>query len=320
MKRIYFFIFLCSVSVMSFAQTNVTLQINHKLGANAFQSGTQSANNLGQNFDVDRLQYYIGEISLIHDGSQTTTIPDLWILVNANQTVNVPLGSLAIVNLEGISFGIGVDSAHNHLDPSQYAMNHPLAPQSPSMHWGWSSGYRFVAMEGNSGTNLAQTYEIHALEDANYFYANVNTAGTMAGQDLLIGIDADYAQALRDVDVASGPISHGGTGASVTLLENFRDHVFTAALPTGIAETTQAAPNFTMAPNPSSGQVRLYTDVANTRDMRFEVYDALGRKLNSLEVNAARWSELEISTPGFYSVVMQKGARTLATKCLVIAR
>ncbi len=320
MKRIYLLLVLCCISVPTFAQTNVTLQINHKLGANAFQLGSQVTNNLGHDFDVDRLQYYISEIRLTHDGFQTTTIPNIWILVNANQTVSISLGNHPILSLEGISFGIGVDSAHNHLDPSQYAMNHPLAPQSPSMHWGWSSGYRFVAMEGNSGTNLAQTYEIHALEDVNYFYANVNTAGTLSGQDLLISIDADYAQALRDVDVASGPISHGGTGASMTLLENFRDHVFTAALPTGLAETTQSAPNFTMAPNPSTGQVRLYTDAANTRDMRFEVYDALGRKLNSLKVNAAQWTELEISTPGFYSVVMQKGARTLATKCLVIAR
>ena len=320
MKRIYFFLSLCSIGLMTFAQTNVTLQINHKLGANPFQLGSQATNNLGHDFDVDRLQYYIGEIGLVHDGSQTTTIPDLWILVNANQTVSVPLGNLAIVNLEGISFGIGVDSAHNHLDPSQYAMNHPLAPQSPSMHWGWASGYRFVAMEGNSGTNLAQTYEIHALEDVNYFYANVSTAGTMSGQDLLISLDADYVEALRDVDVASGPISHGGTGASVTLLENFRDHVFSAALPTSLSQTTQSAPGFSMAPNPSTGQVRLFTDVANTRGLGYVIYDAMGRKLKALEVGNGECTDLEILTPGFYSVVLQRGAHTLATRRLVIAR
>lgn len=319
MKRIYFLLILLFSSVTTFAQTNVTLQINHKLGANAFQSGTQVTNNLGQGFNVDRLQYYIGEVTLIHDGSQTTTIPDSWILVNANQTVSVSLGSHSIGSLEGISFGIGVDSAHNHLDPSQYAMNHPLAPQSPSMHWGWSSGYRFVAMEGNSGANLVQSYEIHALEDVNYFHANVNTNGTLNGQDLLISIDADYVQAVRDIDVASGPISHGGTGASVTLLENFRDHVFSAALATGIAAPAETSPSFTMAPNPSAGQVRLWTDAANTRGMGYVVYDAMGRKLISLDAGAGEWTNLEISTPGFYSVALQKAGQTLTTKRLVIA-
>ncbi len=320
MKRIYFFIFLCSVSVMSFAQTNVTLQINHKLGANAFQSGTQVTNNLGQDFDVDRLQYYIGEITLTHDGLQTTTIPDLWILVNANQTVSVPLGNFPVVSLEGISFGIGVDSAHNHLDPSQYAMNHPLAPQSPSMHWGWASGYRFVAMEGNSGTSLAQTYEVHALEDVNYFYANVITAGISNGQDLLISLDADYVEALRDVDVASGPISHGGTGASVTVLENFRDHVFSAGLPTSAASPELAARSFAAYPIPSSGNMTLLLNAPEIRGMQYTIYDAMGRKFQTVAADLGGSTEVNIPVAGCYSILLEGKGGVLATKRVVITQ
>jgi hypothetical protein len=318
MKRVYFIFCLLFTGIAAFAQTNVTLQINHRLGPNAFQSGTQVTNNLGQDFDVDRLQYYISEIRLAHDGSQALTIPDLWILVNANQTVSVPLGNHTIGTLEGISFGIGVDSAHNHLDPSQYAMNHPLAPQSPSMHWGWASGYRFVAMEGNSGTGLAQTYEVHALEDVNYFYANVITAGTSNGQDLLISIDADYVEALRDVDVASGPISHGGTGASVTVLENFREHVFTAGLPTSAASTELAAPSFAAYPNPSSGNVTFLLNAPEIRGMQYAVYDAMGRRVQTVAADPGGNTEVNIPVAGCYSILLEGKGGVLATKRVVI--
>ncbi|MBK7304311.1 MAG: hypothetical protein IPI90_13940 [Saprospiraceae bacterium] len=31
------------------------------------------------------------------------------------------------------------------------SVDSPLAFQDPSMHWGWTSGYRFIALEGMIG-------------------------------------------------------------------------------------------------------------------------------------------------------------------------
>ena len=70
------------------------------------------------------------------------------------------------------------------------------------MHWGWSSGYRFVALEGKSGTTSAnQNLELHGLEDVNYFHLTITTAGTTSGSDKVIELNADYIQALKNINI-----------------------------------------------------------------------------------------------------------------------
>ncbi|MBK7335009.1 MAG: hypothetical protein IPJ00_02100 [Saprospirales bacterium] len=82
-------------------------------------------------FQVTRMQYYISEIKLIHDGGQVTPVTDLYLLVSAEKDDQFDLGSFALENIEGIEFSIGVDEAHNHLDPALYSTHHPLALHNP---------------------------------------------------------------------------------------------------------------------------------------------------------------------------------------------
>lgn len=321
MKKHYisFLIAVC-IAVGGFAQRDVYLRINHKLGGSPFQLGTQATNSLGNAFNVQRLEYYIGEITVIHDGAQTTTIPDTWVLVDASQSTDVLLGNFPFTVLEGISFGIGVDAAHNHLDPSQYAANHPLAPQSPSMHWGWSSGYRFVAMEGRSGANLVQTYEIHALEDQNYFTQTLPMGPYTASGDMIITLNADYVEALHGIDVSTGPIAHGGTGIDVTILQNFRDRVFTDGVLTSTDAPMQQASYFTVAPNPSTGHLSFYTQLDLNTKAKFVLIDALGRELQSVSINPAGRTEMDWAVPGCYWVALRDGNQNLGVQPIVITK
>lgn len=73
--------------------------------------------------------------------------------------------------VEAITFSVGVEQAYNHLDPASFPPDDPLAPQNPEMHWGWVSGYRFAAVEGEAGPNLDQHFEIHSIGDANTMVA-----------------------------------------------------------------------------------------------------------------------------------------------------
>lgn len=321
MKKQYilFLIAVCIAAVGS-AQRDVYLRINHKLGSSPFQLGTQATNDLGNAFNVQRLEYYIGEITVIHDGFQTTLIPDTWLLVDASQPTEVLLGNFPFTILEGIVFGVGVDSAHNHLDPSQYAANHPLAPQSPSMHWGWASGYRFVAMEGRSGANLVQTYEIHALEDQNYFQQTLMMGPYTALGDMVITLNADYVEALHGIDVSTGPIAHGGSGIDVTILENFRDRVFTDGVLTNTDAPKQAEASFTVAPNPSNGHLSFYTQLGLSPKASFVLIDALGRELQSVAVHPAGRTEMDWAVPGCYWVALRDGSRNLGVQPIVITR
>ena len=147
-----------------YAQTPVELQIRHKLGSSDFAFSSATTNNLGNNFNVTRLEYYLSKISIKHDGGTVTNIPNHYILANGSTNVADALGSYPITSVEAITFYIGVDSPANNADPSLHPAGHPLEPKTPSMHWGWSTGYRFVAMEGMAGSSLGQAYEVHALD------------------------------------------------------------------------------------------------------------------------------------------------------------
>jgi hypothetical protein len=143
--------FFCAIflalQLSTFAQNSILLHIHHKMGDLPFALNAGTQNNLGHDFEFTRLEYYLSGISIVHDNGINTQIDSLWILVNAAFPTEVDLGQHAITNVEAIHFFIGVDSLHNHGDPASYDPSHPLAPRNPSMHWGWASGYRFLALE-----------------------------------------------------------------------------------------------------------------------------------------------------------------------------
>ncbi len=299
------------------AQTNVMLQIDHMVGAVPFGSSVVGTNNNGQQFNTSRLEYYISEIALIHDGGQVSPVPSTWVLVNGASTTTQDLGSFSITSLEGVRFGIGVEPSANHLDPALYPASHPLAPKSPSMHWGWTAGYRFVAMEGASGTGLNQNYEIHALGDANYFIQTIPTAGVLNGNTMTIRLIGNYAEALRDVGIASGPIVHGETGIARDLLTNFSQHVFTSIEgngPVGVDEVERSP--LVMFPNPTNGSTRVsLVDMQGIAELR--IIDAAGRSIQSTIVSGGRSVDIELPTAGVYHVMLLQEGGLTASKTLI---
>lgn len=287
------------------AQNDVRLEIVHALGTSPFAFNEAATTTGGVTFDVKRLEYYISEITLVHDGGQEIVVPNVWALANASQNTVIELGSQNVTALEGLRFSIGVDPAHNNLDPSTYAPSHPLAHKNPSMHWGWTAGYRFVAMEGNGGAQLSQLFEIHALGNKNYFEVDLPISVTAENGEVLPVIYGNYSNALTGIDVSAGVITHGENDEAVDLLENFRDLVFTTISPidttevieepNGISEATTKL-DFQIFPNPShNGNATL--DVQSSSPLEINVYDLTGKQvlaqtLNS-NTNVLKISQLE---------------------------
>lgn len=296
------------------AQTPVELQITHKLGGQQLSTGVATTNNLGNNFTIERLEYYISKISITHDGGMTTDVTNHYILADGFTNTADDLGSYNITAVEAISFYIGVDTPINHADPSLQPTGHPLAPRTPSMHWGWASGYRFVAMEGKSGISTPQGYEVHALGDQNYNKVTLNVNGVMKSGKIIIPLQADYAAALKNIDVSAGLVSHGDGGESVTLLNNFSTDVFSAGFPLDIEEavTTQQV---TVYPNPSTGVVNVHSE--DGADIT--VYDIQGRIVT--EEHSAQGSNttsIRINMPGMYMMKVQTANGNVTTHKLQI--
>ena len=236
-------------------------------------------------------------------------------LIKGDTPVDEQLGSYNITNLEAISFGIGVDSATNHLDPASYPSTHPLAPQLPSMHWGWQAGYRFVCYEGTSGNNFALTWQIHALDDRLYYKVTVPTTGTVSGGDLIVELNADYQEALYNVDVSTGPITHGHNGDASRLIQSFNERVFTdASLPTSVQEELEAS--FEVGPNPVHVGEQVWVRGDFPKDVEMSLVDMTGRVVRRMNKLASTFS-FAAPEHGVYFLTLRKDGQVLTTRKVV---
>lgn len=278
------------------AQTQVTLEINHQLNGSNSVFNTTAQNNLGHDFELGNISYYMSEFTVYHDGI-STHFDEVWALVKVNDPISISLGSASINHVDSISFGIGVEKAYNHLDPSTYIADHPLAHHNPSMHWGWSGGYRFAVMEGQAGAGGNQLMEFHALGDDNYFLQTIVVDESAIGNQCVIELNAEYTEAFYDIDLTSGIILHGVNGKNTDLLQNFANRVFTFdQISTSVPEVTQLS-DVVLFPNPVQEGQLYFTQLVNT----VQIYDLQGRLVLQTSQGANR---LDVSNlqPGQYLV------------------
>ena len=318
MKRnILLFIVLITNIVIS--QNNIKLNIHHKLGSADFQFNSIVSNNLGHSFKLTRLQYYLTKFSLVHDGGQLTEISnDVVVLVNAGEGVTtIDFGLQHVNQIEAIKFHVGVFDPVNHQDPSALPSAHPLAPKAPSMHWGWTSGYRFIALEGKSGSNLNQTLELHALGDVNYTELSVQSSGVLDLGNVDIHINADYRRSLENIAIGSGLTIHGEKFEVVDMMLNFRDFVFTSGVQS-LSNLYLPFEDFEIHPNPSEGFISIKTSSV-AANLEIDVVDVTGRLImNTQLMNLDIKNTLVIDVPGVYMISLKSNNLVLSTKRVVI--
>ncbi len=320
MKNIIALCTLLFASLMATAQKNVTLHISHKLGTAPFAFNETGQNNLSQNFKISRIDYYISGIKVIHDGGMELSLPDHYILAKGSAAVAEDLGSLNVTNVEGIKFSIGVEAPANNEDPTLRPAGHPLYLQSPSMHWGWASGYRFVAMEGTAGNISSNAFEIHGLGNNNYFTQTVMVAGENTGNEVHIYLDADYTEALRDINVAAGPIDHGVDATDLQLLQNFRDHVFKpGSSATSVKNQPEISRFAQVYPNPVSDKLAIDLLVPHKHARTAQVIDFLG-KVHYTTALPAQHNVIDLSAlaKGTYIIRLYEGGKDMGSQKIML--
>lgn len=320
MKKLLTLLAFLAGPLLLLGQTEVSLEFKHFLGDRPFELDLESTNNIGHDFRVTRLQYYVSEISLIHDGGQITPATDVHLLVNATVEMKINIGSYPINELERVEFHIGVQENKNHLDPATYPPDHPLAPQFPSMHWGWAGGYRFIAYEGYGGKTYNQQFQLHGLGDVNYFKTGVDLPLKAQNGGIDIVIHADYAKGLDDIKVNNGVIVHGETHEAKTALENFRDHVFSAPEITSSSRNELTQREFRVYPNPSaSAMANVDINLPNELLVNLEITDISGRAIyrqTGIRGNAS--FQLRELQAGLYLVRVLKDEKTIGIRKLIV--
>lgn len=307
----------CVLSFLSLsAQSKVVIQLNHLLDGEVFEMNKASVNDIGNDFMIDRCEYYLSSFSITHDGGQVIEIADKYELIDlkgGNPFTMIDLGEHDISSLESVQFYFGIEEDVNHGDPAAWPSTHPLAPKFPSMHWGWAAGYRFIALEGLSGPTLNQQMEFHCIGDE--FYKQLTFAADMSATDnMTVEIDAEYKNMLSSIDISGGVIIHGGFGDMSLLTKNINQTVFKSKVSTSTTDD-KLVNEFTIFPNPSAaGIINLNIDIA-LDDIQYEVSDMTGRRIMS----GQQTSQITINQSGTYIVTLTRSNGTiLASRKVVI--
>ena len=314
MKRILLLsLFFGSLSLA--AQTKeLTLNFHHMMSGESLTDSLVGTNNLGNQFKFNRLQYYVDDIEVIYNQGDTFTyVGVLLIDALAEEMTSVDLGALDFDSITAVRFAVGVGPDVNNLDPSTYPASHPLAPKFPSMHWGWAAGYRFVCAEGVGSSAFNQTFELHGLGNNNYAMQTIATSGAMSTSDtLVVDIEADYAELVRDIAVAQGPISHGETGDAFQSLKNLNNKVFKSAEGNAALNSQELAfADLKVFPNPSNGRFV----IEGAQGATVEVYNALGSKVAHKKV--AGPTRIILQDSGIYLMVVSQDGRSTTKKLIV---
>lgn len=271
------------------AQTNLYLNFPPKVGGNDLTLNTTVQDLNGTAFKVDNFMYYISNIHIYHDGGQDLDLSDTVILVRAEDH-NIFMGAFNVTNIESIDFGVGVPQAINHLDISQYSEDNPLSWQSPSMHWGWTAGYKFMLCDGygddTGDGNPTTLFQLHDLGDQNYQYQSMSVVPTINPTNIQITINCNLDEWLWGADPGTVGVQHGDAGINASTMANVNSrNVFEIPGDAGVIDLEEGTVTFV---NDGNDIVVNWKDVPGAA--KYQFIDVNGRVVGSENITSGEGS------------------------------
>lgn len=127
-------------------------------------------NSLGEDFTVDRLNYFISNIKLNKIDGTSFIVPQdsSYFLIRETNAASqkIVLNNVLTGEYSGVEFTIGVDSLRSVSDISKRKgiLDKDMGPTNEeAMYWDWNPGYIFLKLEGSSdsATTANGKYEYH---------------------------------------------------------------------------------------------------------------------------------------------------------------
>lgn len=136
---------------------------------------------------------------------------------------------------------LGVDSTLNHLDPSAFLNESPLnISNAGPMHWGWSTGYIFMNIEGkvdtivDATTNANFSFSFHVgtdpyLQALQFNNVNWTAIGNSTHQfKLKLDLLAFLGQGSNGINLSTEYLTHTGAGQELLtqkVINNFKNAI-----------------------------------------------------------------------------------------------
>ncbi len=177
----------------------------------------------GRKLKFTRVQFYISDISLKKQDN-TFVDPEMrYSLVHAD-AVAYNTGNIAVGIYTALDFSVGVDSAANHGDPTQWGTTHPLYVNGiNSSYWDWSQGYVFMKLEGYvdttaaaNGTNLTG-FAYHIGNDEMLRTVSLSMNKNISGDAAAIDLNIDCAKLLENINFRTELQTHTNGNDSIAL-------------------------------------------------------------------------------------------------------
>jgi len=197
----------------------------------------QYAKSEGERFAVSNWAMILSHVALIKTNGDTVQLGDGYQYVNYLdasknfRTVrNIPEG-----DYKGITFLLGLDPAVNHDDPAKWPANHPLNGFTTGLHWGWSSGYIFHAMDGNyikdSVSSSIQGFSFHTATDRYPQKVTLNynfTIGKTVKTATIQSNAEDVFAKPNSIKLATLSVSHSEGTAEIALMDKIVQNIVAA--------------------------------------------------------------------------------------------
>ena len=315
MKRsISILTFLLIYSLVFGQSKEISIYLYHKYNGGDFNYDNTYVVDGNTPIKFDRLEYYLHINSLINDNGETTNLSDKYLLVNPSQN-HYNIGSYEISNVSTLLLNIGVAPEINHDDPSLWDASHPLAPQIPSMHWGWAAGYIFVALEGMIDKNQDEIFETviqyHPVDDSYYSEIIITDAVVETDTNIEFYLNVNYNKLIENIGTNEGGVYHGLHDENQLLINNFiYNNVFTVPQYLNLKEISISNTAF---PNPFSNTIQLDLN----ENSIVKIYNPIGKLVDEYKLDKGQHQiNTQTLLNGIYILSIQSKSGTENIKLL----
>jgi len=249
-----------------------------------------------------RLQYYMTNFQLIDENNNEINGLEKYVIVDVN-TSEYKIGDVSESNFSKISYNFGIEKSVNNGDPSIWPKGHPLSLENDfeaQMHWGWSAGYRFLAIEGvtkdifNRWNNV---FQFHLVGNQYYSRITNDIKSYEENGKIYIEFNINLTDILYNVNLISDNFIHGSGGSNDVIASNVKNgNVFK----TQVLSVKDLFPELKITPNPANDFINLENGSINITNFEFNIYNSNGEFISNFNANNSNIFDVSNFTTGAY--------------------